>query len=456
MLTKKSLALCLLSMILFPACAETPENVKEKVDILAENKADGSQNNEIEYCSLSEIRSCLDNDIKSNKTTIKVDNARVGTGTEMPVYDVKAKLATNEGFKELCSFVFNGEYDCNNSDIYEKTNKGDAMDKNYPAYEYPYDYSNDGLINNANAYWFDIFSCYPDKKNNETIAAFLYGTGVCWGTNKGLSEEYYFESLETKSIYHPLYEKIPNDIAFTMKDGTEWNLQEAVDYAENFYNTYLTQFDGSGNKYLVQTVIVQRFEDDTYGYLFEFAMTDKNGNYYESEPFYPKPESYYDKVFSDVPFPVEFNSYLWCYDKKEINRFHKDCSLDYQKKIDDGNKLLTLGSAINLLNNKLADKKALKIDCAELNYVLYCKDYDIWKKWYNGNWYDYCKEHGFDFLNDKDCRSGAYSNYNALVDCELQIRPTWIFKTSDTNLLDLNTGETYYVDAVTSEIQVIR
>ena len=53
-------------------------------------------------------------------------------------------------------------------------------------------------------------------------------------------------------------------------------------------------------------------------------------------------------------------------------------------------------------------------------------------------------------------RSGAYSFYDAITSCELQLRPTWVFKTVDTNLIDYNVGETYYVDAVSGEIQVIR
>ena len=72
------------------------------------------------------------------------------------------------------------------------------------------------------------------------MAVFLYGIGGCWGTNMGLCEDYHFEGLQTKCIYNPLYEEIPDNVSYTMKDGNEWNLNEAIEYVENFYNSYLT------------------------------------------------------------------------------------------------------------------------------------------------------------------------------------------------------------------------
>jgi len=455
---KKILLLCILCMGIVTSCAKAPEDVQNRADILDEANSSSGQGdyNALEYGSLAQIRDQLDDDIKNNGTIIKVNHARVGTGETMSVYDVEASLKNADEFPEICSYIFDEKYDSDNLNLFETVHKGDAMDTNYPAYEYPYDYDGDGKINNVNAYWFDIYSFYPDKAANESIAAFAYGTGVCWGTNTGLCEEYYFEGLETECIYNPLCEDIPDDASYIMKDGNSWNLNEAIAYAESFYNSYLTKLEPKACKYFVQTVVVQRFEDNTFGYLFEFVLQDFNGNYYESEPDYPKTDNYYDKVFSDEAFPVELNSYLWVFNKEEVNRFRKDMGFNYKQAVDSGNELLTLGSAINLLSNKLADKKALQIDCAELNYVLYCEKYDIWRKWLDGKWYDYCKENNFDFLNDKEIRGDAYLSYNAITDCKLQLRPVWVFRTVDTNLTDYNAGETYYVDAVTGDIQVIR
>lgn len=455
---KKALLLCTICIGIITGCAKTPEDVQNRANILDEKNisAEKESSTAFEYGNLKQIRNQINVDIENNNTIIKVNNARVGTGETMPIYDVESSLKSADEFPEICNYIFEEKYNLNNSNLLETVHKGAAIDKNYPAYEYPYDYDDDGKINNVNAYWFDIYSFYPDKTVDESIAAFAYGTGTCWGTNTGLCEEYYFEGLKTECIYNPLYENIPNDVSYIMKDGNNWKLSEAIEYAENFYNSYLTKLEMTDCKYLVQTVAVQRFEDNTFGYLFEFVLQDFNGNYYESEPSYPKTDSYYDKVFSDEAFPVELNSYLWVFNKEEVNRFRKDIGFDYKQTVDSGNKLLTLGSAIDLLSDKLADKKALQIDCAELNYVLYCEKYDIWRKWLDGKWYDYCKENNFDFLNDKEIRSDAYLSYNAITDCKLQLRPTWVFRTVDTNLTDYNAGETYYVDAVSGDIQVIR
>lgn len=452
----KKLLLCILVLGVITGCAKTPEDVKSRAEILDQKeKSQVETYKPIEYGTLEEIRNQINSDIENNNTIIQVENARVGTGKIMPVYDV-ATAAKTDAFPIVCDFVFDGKYNLDNPNVFETVYKGDAMDSNYPAYEYPYDFDGDGVINTTNAYWFDLYSCYPDKKANDTMAVFLYGIGGCWGTNMGLCEDYHFEGLQTKCIYNPLYEEIPDNVSYTMKDGNEWNLNEAIEYVENFYNSYLTKLEVTDCKYLVETVIVQQVAENKYGYAFECVRQDFNGNYYESEPFYHKNDNYLDKVFSDKPFPVELNSYFWACNKEEVNRFRKDMGFDYKQAIDNGDKLLSLGSAIKLLDNELANQKALYIECAELNYVLYCKKYDIWQKWMDGNWYEYSKSFNCDFLNDKEMRSGAYSFYDAITSCELQLRPTWVFKTVDTNLIDYNVGETYYVDAVSGEIQVIR
>lgn len=166
---KKALLLCTIYIGIITGCAKTPEDVQNRANILDEeniSEDNGGSHTAFEYGSLEQIRNQIYDDIEHNDTIIKVNNTRVGTGSTMPVYNVETTLNANatEEFPKICDFIFDKKYDVSDKSLFEYNKKGDAMDKDYPAYEYPYDYDGDGKINNVNAYWFDIHSFYPDKK----------------------------------------------------------------------------------------------------------------------------------------------------------------------------------------------------------------------------------------------------------------------------------------------------
>lgn len=463
---------CLLITVLCN-CAKTPEDVQKRADILDEKEqtvntfskdSNNIDSNCFEYGTLEQIRNQLMSDIANNNTPIKVSNARVGTGEIMPVYDVRAEINELGKFSEICNDFYNGKYDVNKKECYQVYHNGEAIDKKYPAYEYPFDYDNDGSIHTANAYPYDSYNFYPYQ--NSPNSTHLFGTGAAWGDNTGEVGRSTYLSLETECIYNPLREEISDEIEYVMHDGNFWRLNDAIHFAEKFINESLGKVEIEDYTHYVQTVCVQKFEDETYSYLFEFVTQDFNGNYYESENYYPKSvydyysknETYMDKVFGGQAFPMEMHSFMWLFEKDTVNRFAKAISFKYEQSTDDGDDLLTLYGAINHLDQKLANKKSLEIECAELNYVLYCKEYDIWQKWYDGKWYEYCVEKGWDFLNDENgtLKESAFFEANAITDCELELRPVWVFSTVDTNIIDYYEGEKYYVDALTGEVTVIR
>lgn len=410
--------LCSALLICFNGCAKTPDDVKERVDIL-EDKGNSSVDSSNKYSpvecgSLEVIRNNLEEDITNNNSSIQVKAARVGTGDIMPVYYAKASVCEDAypQFKEATAFLFDGIADASDDSFY--TLNGDSE-----------------VLNSGDNYTFSPKNDIEAGEGGYPINI-IRGNGGGWGTPTGFNDQYWFEEFSTEKIYNPMREEIPDNVSYVMYDGNEWNLKDAIEFVELAYNENLNKTDSQKCEYKVQTVMIQKFDNDTYGYLFEVAEKDINGNWYESEYNYPKGKyseynekgTFEDRVQSGEPVPIEMMTYLWAYNKEEICCYTKCLSLKYTEVVDDGDNLLTLYGAIETLSNTLADKKSISIDCAELNYVTYCVSY-----------------------NQDDT---SYENG------DLQIRPTWVFRTHENNLLDLNIGEQYYVDALTKEVLVIR
>lgn len=410
--------LCSALLICFNGCAKTPDDVKERVDIL-EDKGNSSVDSSNKYSpvecgSLEVIRNNLEEDITNNNSSIQVKAARVGTGDIMPVYYAKASVCEDAypQFKEATAFLFDGIADASDDSFY--TLNGDSE-----------------VLNSGDNYTFSPKNDIEAGEGGYPINI-IRGNGGGWGTPTGFNDQYWFEEFSTEKIYNPMREEIPDNVSYVMYDGNEWNLKDSIEFVELAYNENLNKTDSQKCEYKVQTVMIQKFDNDTYGYLFEVAEKDINGNWYESEYNYPKGKyseynekgTFEDRVQSGEPVPIEMMTYLWAYNKEEICCYTKCLSLKYTEVVDDGDNLLTLYGAIETLSNTLADKKSISIDCAELNYVTYCVSY-----------------------NQDDT---SYENG------DLQIRPTWVFRTHENNLLDLNIGEQYYVDALTKEVLVIR
>lgn len=409
---------CSALLICFNGCAKTPDDVKERVDILEDkgNSFVDSSNkySPVEYGSLEVIRNNLEEDIANNNSSIQVKTARVGTGDIMPVYNAKASVCEDvyPPFKEATAYLFDGIADASDDNLY--TLNGDSE-----------------VLNSGDYYTFTPKNDIEAGEGGYPVNI-IRGNGSGWGTATGFNDQYWFEEFSTEKIYNPMREEISDNVSYVMYDGNEWNLKDAIEFVELAYNENLNKTDSQKYEYKVQTVMVQKLDNNTYGYLFEFVEKDINGNWYESEYIYPKSKyseynekgTYEDRVQSGNPVPIEMMTYLWAYNKEEICCYTKCLNLKYVEVVDEGDNLLTLYGAIETLSNTLADKKSMSIDCAELNYVPYCVSYD-----------------GED---------EAYENG------DLQIRPTWVFRTHENNLLDLNIGEQYYVDALTKEVLVIR
>lgn len=451
-----TLALCMCAVLI--SCAETPENVKEQAEILdnagqsisstSQQNNDNSSNDveyveQKEYADLDGIRQQLQTDLQLNSTQIYVDSARVSSSEYMPSYNCKlcginiTDAENNSAMNVLAEYIF-GESPTEAN--FSFSAKDDPLDPQYIATDRPSDINGDGRIEMPNSNGIDILTYYQNS-DNITKAVYAYSTGNVWGSSDGFvdNQYYWFEEALSYECYNVLNEQVDDSVCYTMTDGSEWSINDAVEYYENFYNDYLSAFDKTNLTYRVQKVDVRKFDDGKFGYLFEFICIDEYGNYFDSEAYY----DFYDTdtaemIASENPFPYVVYSYAFSWKKESVGRFVKDTSYDELEITSENETLLTLSGAINILSQTLASQKALSIPCAELNYTLVCKGYPYYRLW------DWSLSDG-DIFIDRLCENS----------CEFELRPTWVFRTKYA-LDDYDNGECYWVDAVTGEVLIIR
>ena len=221
------------------------------------------------------------------------------------------------------------------------------------------------------------------------------------------------------------------DESYVMVDGEEWNTLEAIEFVETFWKDYITPSDTYNFTYSVKALYVVKIDDSHFAYLFEMQRQDEAGNYYDVD----KTDFYFsnNEILDGIPFPYTNRLVTYCAEKESISRFGKDFSFTLTDKTDNGDDLLALGAAAELLSEALAPNLKLHLT-AELNYMVVCKGYHCADSWIKK-----------DFYNDLFLRESDF-----------EIRPYWCFKpVGQCFLMNEIMAERYYVDAVTGEVSTI-
>lgn len=443
--------LLLIPVLLLVACEKTPDNVKEKADILdGKTSKSDSSNSDITYTgevkergTLEEIRNQLEYDLESNSTRINVDSTRIGTGTTMPTYNVKIagndlKTETQDAFKNLVKLLFDGRYDINNENLYEFFDRNDVYNFNDPPHS-KFWLNDNGELTWPNVYNMDMMAYYPAKDTNPDDLFVAHSTGRVFSNPEGLER-----NLSGEPSYTLQVGVDDLNVAYPIEDGTMWKVSDAVKFAEEFYNNEnLMAFEPVKGTYEVQYILIIPTGKETYGYFFELNRKDHNGNYLDTHDYFEESIHSIDLIANNEPFFMGTQAYLWCVDINKVYIFDKGYSFEYLDITNSGDELLTLNGALSVLDNKLAKEKALSIRCAELSYAITCKGYpyhnnehidksiDGWKKMY-------------------------YDNQLCRATCDFELRPIWAFKTKDYFSINPSSGEIYYVDAITGEVHKLR
>lgn len=451
---KRKLLLLLAPILLLVACEKTPDNVKEKADILdGKTSKSDSSNSDITYTgevkergTLEEIRNQLEYDLESNSTRINVDSTRIGTGTIMPTYNVKIagndlKTETQDAFKNLVKLLFDDRYDINDEKLYEFFDRNDIYrpddPNNIPHSEF---WLNDnGELMRSNVFNMDIKTYCGAKETNPYDSLVAHSTGCVYGSPEGLERNL---SAEPSYVLQVGVDDL--NVAYPMEDGTMWKVSDAVKFAEEFYNNEdLMAFEPVKGTYEVQYILIIPTGKETYGYFFELNRKDHNGNYLDTYDYFEESIHSIDLIANNEPFFMGTMANLWCIEVDKVYNFSKGYSFEYLDITNSGDELLTLNGALSVLDNKLAKEKALSIRCAELSYGLKCKGYP-----YHNNEHIDKSIDGWEKI--------YYDNQLCRATCDFELRPIWVFKTKDYFSINPSSGEVYYVDAITEEVSKLR
>lgn len=424
-------AFFMLFSILMCSCVEKPKTLEK------DNK-----NSNIEYSeeaskdsgSLETIRSQLENDMAKKYKNITIKRARVGTAQDMPTYDIAIGMKESFNFRNFISFLYGDKFDISDESLYKFQKKGDKIDPKLPAYEEPTIDEKSGSIINSNIMEYDLRAFKPSEKDR-TLSCYSYSFGNLWGSATGCKDpDTYYDFSEYKNqIEHRYdfdYDTVPEDLSYKMSDGQEWGVLEAKNFVENCWNTYFSQNDPMEFTYAVKTIWIMKTASDKFGYLFELQRQDAFGNYYETDDSYVRDDA---AIEAGKPFKIDNAMNTWCAGKDTITYFHKSYTFKHAQASNDGKELISLRKASDILSEAVAPNINLELT-AELNYVTICKGYPYFQLWKNPLYYwDTC-----------------------LNRCEFEIKPYWCFRPEQSTLLDRNSSEIYFINAITGELEIMK
>ncbi len=439
---RKRIFAALAAVLMLSSCAEMPDSLKEaetsppaamtaSVTDEGEN-AVGSESVELkpaERGNVDTIRAQLGYDLQKTYKNITVERARVGEGSVMPTYNVTVGRAEDFDIYAYADYLYGGRYDACDESLWVHKKEGDPYYDDEPVTTEP-TMQPDGKILNQNCmtYALDVFK--PDDSKDPLFHLITNTMGATWGTPVGsdLPENtYYPDAFETVAQFDLDYEDIPEDLSYKMYDGEEWDLKEAVEFVEDFFNGEIAPADPDSFSYSVKTVQVKALPRETYGYYFTIQLQDENGSYYDEDRRYLRDKA---AIESGTEFMIDNYIACWCSEKELLTNFTKDYSYNLGDTTDSGDSLLTLGAASELLSKKLAPNANLSFT-AELNYVLVCKKYPYYELWEYPEYYEDL----------------------AVTTCELELKPYWCFrKNVPPNSQNSIEEEKYFVDALTGEI----
>lgn len=417
----------------------TSENAVASTDVLNDkaNYASSSTDEIVQFerGNLETISNQILLDLQKNYKNITVTMARVSEADTMPTYDIEIGMNPDFTIDEILEQLYGDNYDFENKNYYRLHRIGEPINIEYPARTEP-EYGEDGDIWLRNVYDMDIYGFAPVYRKDPTLSVYMYSTGIIFGSECGGgigngNDWFSYSGREICKQYYLMNEQPSPDEAYTMVDGNEWNVLESIKFVETFWNDYITPSDTYNFTYSVKALYVVEIDDSHFAYLFEVQKQDEAGNYYDVD----KSEIYLTNksILEGIPFVYTNRLVTYCAEKESISRFGKDFSFKLTDKTDDGDDLLTLGVATELLSEALAPNISLNLT-AELNYMVICKGYHCADDWIKKYFYtDLC-----------------------LRDSDFEIRPYWCFKpVGQCFLMNELAAERYYVDAVTGEVSTI-
>lgn len=449
----------LLCAALLTGCAEVPSEVAQEIEILdhvseAESRPaqEDSTASIAERGTLAALRAQAEQELAENHSRMVIESVRMPDSDDMPVCDVKIGGAPFETFSEICAVFFPDENTQPDNPVYQIQRGSDPIDEAVPAYDHPY-WEGEHL-KAPNVSFVDYITFYPHGLDKPY--GLQWDTGYVRVSQTGWSEyagyNGYVPSIsdppeercrKKQPVKYTRAEALASDDRCEMVSGGEWAVADAVRYVEAVYNETLHKADVLDFTYTVHDVsALYIFEAEAYAYYFTVQFADAQGNPFDCGDTYVQ-RLIKSRIETGRSFPMELGSFAYCYGKEQLAVAEKSYTISEMTPTQTDPELLSVTAAAAVIDELLAPAQAIRIPCAELNYVLLCKGYPYTQQW----------------EIETDPTGGFAAGYFpnlARRDCDFEIRPMWCFRSENYSDLDLNLGFVYMVDAVSGRLWILR
>lgn len=397
---------------LLTSCAKAPDEVIKENEVL--NSAESIQSEvSLEYASLDEIRARIDTDRLDNSSNVILNNVRVGTGEKMPVYDTIREFPSYMEIEVPVKDIFNDEFSLDSSrTIKENFGTGD----NY------------GMI-------FYV----PEGKGQECgVSSSYYGSmSIVYDFDIDHAMPNPNAGDELVKTYMISLGDDPKNDSYTMADQNKLKICDAIKEGERLFNTYFLKPHGNDITLKVSRLDVYKYSDDSYGYAYYVDAYDNNGNLLIGNTNPVNNIEDFDKQNSNFIF--DRKAYGYFNDSKMHPHLYTNLTPSEGNISENGDKLITLKCALNILSGRLASSAMYEYDDVSLSYLTVIPPVDG-----SVTEDEYGNKTIFDDLS-------FYMNNSNTI----QLRPYWVFRNSDKNSPEYSVNEgMVIVDALTGELYI--
>lgn len=426
---RKLIVTVLLTAILtLTACSKVPDEVSRDNEILNSvtpvNKDDLNADN-YERLSMDEIRNSIEKTLSENKTNIIPGRVKVSAGDFMPVYKADPFNKNFEQQGALVEFLY-GEKLTFEEPYCHYYKRGDPM----------------GEGDTINKYQWDIYAFMGEKQNYGRSLRSSETGRMYYSRVDNDDPNKFIENKPSEKIYRINLGDQLDDSSFKMMDGQEWSVKDAAEFTLNFFKEYIAPIEKNEFTYEITDFHIKDLGNG-YGYSIALQRLDKNGNRFDNHARYSNNELMFEPLiyleskdsWLAMGYPYLFPSIIQInyLEKELISTIAKEDAPYAGEKLDNGDKLISLKSAIEIVSANMADKSVLEFESTELEYFYVSLDNPA-------------------FTNREPGVLADYGPDQMLNNSNVQIRPYWSFTMKET--FDNSGGQKgnnsfFLVDAIT-------
>lgn len=426
---KAYLILSALMALTMAGCREAPEEVRKENEVLDSAQSVHSvqsTDSSPELLTLDEIRASLESDISQNGSNISVATVRAPESSAMPAFKLKKSFDDYDRLDDIVRDYFGVELSAHPERLSTQVLFHSRFD-----------------MTETETLTFDtckgsLSYVDPSVMSNRISSS---GCGYFQASNTGsaLVEPYSGELVKAYDLR--LGESFPNE-SYTMTDGSELGLSDAVAQAEEYANKYIAKLYTDKTRVRVYRAEVYKRASGGHGYAMLAEYTDESGNLFlTNDRLISDTEKFLDR---HTPIMPTVNLMLCVNESGKPPMITANCVPAVGEVMESGDRLLGFGSAVDILSKRLAPSAMYDLDCATLEYVITAP--------YSEKYKEYVTDRDGDVM-----RQFFKELYTHIPETSYEARPFWVFRDFEKNPENLGEsvfGGVYLVDALTGEVYV--